>query len=114
MYPQSISGKLFWHYSNLLAYSCKSVLFDEEHEESSYPPSTRPHPSNSCKKISHPNLQLYPLVVPVDGLDLEVDAYCADKGRCERVICVTEEEGGLSDAAVPDDEDFKHVIKVLV
>lgn len=70
--------------------------------------------ATAAKNISHPNLQLYPLVVPVDGLDLEVDAYCADKGRCERVICVTEEEGGLSDAAVPDDEDFKHVIKVLV
>lgn len=65
-------------------------------------------------QLSHPDLQLYPLVVPVDGLDLEVDADRADERRCEGVVCVSEEEGGLSNAAVPDDEDFKHVIKVLV
>lgn len=62
----------------------------------------------------HPDLQLYPLVVPVDGLDLEVDADRADKRGCEGVVCIAEEKGGLSNAAVPDDEDFKHVIKVLV
>lgn len=64
--------------------------------------------------LPHPDLQLYPLVVPVDGLNLEVDAHCADKGRRERVVCIAEEEGGLSYAAVANDEDFKHVIKVLV
>lgn len=64
--------------------------------------------------LPHPDLQLYPLVIPVDGLDFKVDAHCADKGRCEWVVCITEKEGGLSDAAVADDEDFKHVIKVLL
>lgn len=64
--------------------------------------------------LSHPDLQLYPLVASVDGLDLEVDAHRADKRWREGVVCITEEEGGLPHAAVPDDEDFKHVVKVLV
>lgn len=38
------------------------------------------HVHASKCSLPHPDLQLYPLVVPVDGLDLEVDAHCADKG----------------------------------
>lgn len=66
------------------------------------------------RSLPHPDLQLYPLVVPVDGLDFKVDAHRADEGRRERVVCVAEQEGGLSDTAVANDEDFKHVIKVLL
>lgn len=64
--------------------------------------------------LPHPDLKLYPFVIPVDCLDLKVDAHCADKGRCERVICIAEKEGSLSNTAVTNDEDFEHVIKVLV
>ena len=63
---------------------------------------------------THPNLQLDPLVLPKDGLDLEVDADGADEGRGERVVGVAEEEGGLADGAVADDEELEHVVEVLV
>lgn len=63
---------------------------------------------------THPDLQLDPLIVSVDGLDLEVDAYSADKGRREGVVCIAEEERCLAHAAVSDDEDFEHVVEVLV
>ena len=63
---------------------------------------------------THPNLQLDPLVLPEDRLDLEVDADGADEGRGERVVGVAEEEGGLADGAVADDEELEHVVKVLV
>ena len=61
-----------------------------------------------------PNLQLDPLVMSVDRLDLEVDAHCAHEGRGEGVIGIAEQEGCLAHAAVPDQEQFEHVVKVLV
>lgn len=64
--------------------------------------------------MSYPNLQFDPLVVPVDGFDLEVDADGADECRRERVVSIAEQEAGLSHAAVPDDQDLKHVIKGLI
>lgn len=64
--------------------------------------------------LPHPYLQLYPFVVPVDGLHLEVDAHRADEGWREGVVRVAEKKGSLSYAAVANDEDFKHVVKVLV
>lgn len=63
---------------------------------------------------SYPDLQFNPLVIPVDSLHLKVDANCADKGRREGVVGVAEQEGGFSNAAVADDEDLEHIIKVLV
>ena len=62
----------------------------------------------------HPYLQLHPLLVPVDGLHLEVDAHRADEGRREGVVCVAEEEGGLPHAAVTNDQDLEHVVEVLI
>lgn len=50
----------------------------------------------------------------VDRLDLEVDAHCAHEGRGEGVIGIAEQEGCLAHAAVPDQEQFEHVVKVLV
>lgn len=64
--------------------------------------------------FSHPDLEFDPRVVPVDGLDFEVDAHRADKGRREGVVCVAEQEGGLSHTAVADDEQLEHVVEVLV
>lgn len=49
-----------------------------------------------------------------DCLDLEVNAHCANKGRGEGVVSVAEQEGSLSHTAVANDQDFEHVIKVLV
>lgn len=69
---------------------------------------------NQSYRLPYPDLQFYALLVPVDGFHFEVDAHCADEGWRERVICVAEQEGGLAHAAVPNDQDLKHVIKVLI
>lgn len=88
-------------------------LRKQEHDQFNHQPAPVQTPADK-PSTSYPDLQLYPLVASVDGLDLEVDAHRADKCWCERVVCITEEEGGLPNAAVADYEDFKHVIKVLV
>lgn len=50
----------------------------------------------------------------VDSLHFEVDAHGADKGRGEGIISIAEEEGGLTNTAVANDEQFEHVVKILV
>lgn len=50
----------------------------------------------------------------VDGLYLEVNAHGADKGWSEGVISIAEKEGGFANTAVANDEQFEHVVKVLV
>jgi len=50
----------------------------------------------------------------VNSLDFEVDADGADKRRRERVVRVAEEKRRFADAAVADDEQFEHVVEVLV
>lgn len=61
-----------------------------------------------------PDLQLDPLVVAVDCLDLEVDAHSADKGGREGVIGISEQEGRLAHAAVANEQQLEHVVEVLV
>lgn len=63
---------------------------------------------------THPYLQLHTLLMTVNCLHFEVDTHSADKGRGEGVISIAEKEGGLPDAAVANDEQFEHVVKVLV
>lgn len=63
---------------------------------------------------SHPDLKLDPLVVPVDGLHLEIDAHRANEGWSEGVICVAKQKAGLAHTAVANDQDLEHVIEVLV
>lgn len=63
---------------------------------------------------SYPDLKLDPLVVPVDGLHLEVDPHRAHKSWRERVVGVAEQEGGFPHAAVSNDQDLEHIVKVLV
>lgn len=62
----------------------------------------------------HPDLQLDPLVVAIHRLHLEVDAYGANKGVAEGIVSIAEQEGRFPDAAVSDDEQLEHVVKVLV
>lgn len=62
----------------------------------------------------HPDLQLDPLVVAVNRLHLEVDAHSADKGVTEGVVSIAEQKRRLSNAAVSNDQQLKHVVKVLV
>lgn len=71
-------------------------------------------PSSLHGCSTHPNLQLDPLVMSIDCLDLEVDAHCAHKSRGEGVVGIAEQEGGLAHTAIPDQEQFEHVVKVLV
>lgn len=63
---------------------------------------------------THPDLQLHSLLMAVDCLHLEVDAHSADEGWGEGVISIAEEEGGFANTAVADDEQFEHVVKILV
>ena len=50
----------------------------------------------------------------VDCLHLKVDAHGADEGWGEGVISIAEEEGSFADTAVANDEQFEHVVKILV
>ena len=49
-----------------------------------------------------------------NGLDLEVYSDGANEGRAERIVRIAEEEGSLSNAAVPNDQQLEHVIEVLI
>lgn len=73
-----------------------------------------PPPSVFLSETPHPDLQLDPLVVTINRLHLEVDTYGADEGVAEGVVGVAEQEGCFPNAAVPDDEQLEHVVKVLV
>lgn len=63
---------------------------------------------------TYPNLQLHSLLVAVDCLHLKVDAHGADEGWGEGVIRIAEEEGSFANTAVANDEQFEHVVKILV
>ena len=63
---------------------------------------------------AHPDLQLDPLVVAINRLHLEVDAHGADERVAEGVVGVAEQEGRFPHAAVADDQQLEHVVKVLV
>ncbi len=63
---------------------------------------------------NYPDLKLDPFVVLIDSFDLKVDAHRTDKGRCESIISIAEKEGCFSNAAVPNDQQLEHVIKVLI
>lgn len=63
---------------------------------------------------THPDLQLHSLLMAVDSLHLEVNPYSADKGWGKGVIGIAEEEGGFANTAVANDEQFEHVVKILV
>ena len=50
----------------------------------------------------------------VDCLHLKVYDNGADEGWGEGVISIAEEEGSFADTAVANDEQFEHVVKILV
>ena len=62
----------------------------------------------------YPYLQLDPFVLSEDGLDFEIDAHGGDEGRSERVVSIAEKEAGFAHRAVPNNQQFEHVVKVLV
>lgn len=63
---------------------------------------------------THPNLKLHTLLLAIDSLHLKVDAHGADEGWGEGVIGIAEEEGSFANTAVADDEQFEHIVKILV
>ena len=63
---------------------------------------------------SYPYLKLDPFVLSEDGLDFEINPHGGNKGRGERIVGIAEKEAGLAHRAVPDDEEFEHVVEVLV
>ncbi|OBS60527.1 hypothetical protein A6R68_08334 [Neotoma lepida] len=62
-----------------------------------------------CLPSTHPYLQLHTFLMAVDCLHFEVDAHGADKGWREGVVSIAEEEGGLTNTAVANDEQFEHL-----
>lgn len=52
--------------------------------------------------------------MPKDCFHFEIDSDGAHERRREAIICVSEEEGGFSNRTVADDEQFEHVVEVLV
>lgn len=63
---------------------------------------------------TYPNLQLHAFVLAEDRLHLEVDAHRAHEGRGERVVGVAKQKRRLAHAAVANDQNLEHVVKVLV
>lgn len=63
---------------------------------------------------TYPNLELNPFILAEDGFDFEVDADSGDEGRGERVVGVAEQERRLAHAAVADDQQFEHVVEILI
>lgn len=68
----------------------------------------------SFLRYTNPDLELDPLVVPEDCLHFKVDADGRDEGRGEGIIGIAEEEGGLADRRVTDDQQLEHVVEVLI
>lgn len=52
--------------------------------------------------------------MPEDGLHFKVDSDGGHEGGRKRVVSVAEQEARLTHARVADDEQFEHVVKVLV
>eukprot|EP00356_Strombidium_inclinatum_P002656 CAMPEP_0170478604 /NCGR_PEP_ID=MMETSP0208-20121228/73_1 /TAXON_ID=197538 /ORGANISM="Strombidium inclinatum, Strain S3" /LENGTH=110 /DNA_ID=CAMNT_0010750893 /DNA_START=364 /DNA_END=696 /DNA_ORIENTATION=+ len=61
---------------------------------------------------SIPDLELNGLAVDVDGSDLEIDTDGGHEVLVEHVVSETEEEGGLSDTRVSNEEDLEEIIAV--
>jgi hypothetical protein len=57
-----------------------------------------------------PQLQLAALVVDFDVADFKVYSGCCDEGRVERVICKAEEQAGLADACVANQQHLDEVV----
>lgn len=74
-------------------------------------PSTEEH----CYfKVTYPNLKLDSLFIFEYSFYFEIDPHCADKCGCKGVICITEQERCFPHTAIADDEQFEHVVKVLI
>lgn len=64
--------------------------------------------------LAYPNLQLNSFFIFENRFYFEIDPNRAYKCRCKGIISISEQEGGFSNTAVADNEQFEHVIKVLV
>ena len=65
-------------------------------------------------QCSYPYLKFDSLVLPEDSLDFEIDANRWNEGRREGIIGVTEQERCFANAAVADDQQFEHVVEILI
>lgn len=61
-----------------------------------------------------PNLKFDSFLVSEDGFNFEVDADGRDERRRERVVCITEEKRCLANGRVADNQQFEHIVVVLV
>lgn len=74
-----------------------------------------PRTNEHCQfKVTYPNLKLDSLFIFEYSFHFEIDPDCADKCRCKGVIRITEEERCFPHTAIANDEQFEHVVKVLI
>lgn len=64
--------------------------------------------------VTYPNLKLDSLFIFEYSFYFEIDPNRADECRCKGVIRITEQERCFSHTAIANDEQFEHVVKVLV
>ena len=59
-------------------------------------------------------MEFEPFVFDVDGFDVEVDADGGDVGVLEDIFAESGEDVGFADATVADDDEFDHVVEVVL
>lgn len=63
---------------------------------------------------TYPYLKLHPFVIPVNSLHLKINTHSANEGVVECVVGVSEQKTGFPNTAIANDEQFEHVVKVLI
>lgn len=59
-------------------------------------------------------MQFNAFVIAKDGLHFEIDADRRDESGCETIVCVSKQETGFPDTRITDNQQFEHVIEVLI
>lgn len=67
-----------------------------------------------ANEITYPNLKLDAFIMPEHGFHFKVNTDSADERRGEAIVRVPEEETGLAHWGIPDDEQFEHVVEILI
>lgn len=76
-------------------------------------------PSHTCVskqsvKVTYPNLELDSLFISEHSFYFEIDPDGADECGREGVVRVAEQKGSFAHTAVANNEQFEHVVKVLI
>lgn len=64
--------------------------------------------------VTNPNLQLHTFVMTENSFHFEINADRWYERRSEWIVSIAEEEAGFSNTRIADDQQFEHVIEILV